>query len=255
MSTFFIGDVHGCYDALQRLLEQIEYQPEHDHLWFAGDLVNKGPDSLRCMQLILSLPHANSVLGNHDLHFLALANDVLPNHKSHNMDDLLESPDRARIVTWLRHRPLLYTHPKGILVHAGLYPTWTLAMSQRYAQEVEQVLQSSQWQDLLIHLYGNTPANWQEHYAGWDRYRSLINIFTRMRFIDSHYQLNFSETNRNTQHTHLSPWYQHCAIATAKRPVYFGHWAALRGHSAHPYYISIDGGCVWGGALLAAQVA
>jgi len=250
MSTYFIGDVHGCYDALQRLLEDIHYQPERDHLWFAGDLVNKGPESLRCMQLILSLPHANSVLGNHDLHLLALASGVLPESKSHNMEDIMESADRDHIVEWLRHRPLLHSHPQGTLVHAGLYPTWTLAASKGYAQEVERVLQGAQWRDLLANLYGNTPADWQESHSGWDRYRAIINIFTRMRFIDNHNQLDFSETSRETNQTHLSPWYKRCSIATPECPVYFGHWASLQGDSQHPDYISIDGGCVWGGKLL-----
>jgi bis(5'-nucleosyl)-tetraphosphatase (symmetrical) len=254
MSTYFIGDVHGCYETLQRLLAQIHYQPEQDHLWFAGDLVNKGPESLRCMQLILSLPHANSVLGNHDLHLLALASDMLPHHKSHNMHDIIESADRDRIIEWLRHRPLLYTHPQGTLVHAGLYPTWTLAESQGYAQEVEKVLQGDTWRDLLANLYGNTPADWQENYTGWDRYRAIINIFTRMRFVDNQYTLDFSETGRETRQPQRAPWYQYCAIATPTCPVYFGHWAALQGNSQHPHYISIDGGCVWGGRLLAIRI-
>ena len=253
MSTYFIGDVHGCYDALQRLLAHINYQPEHDHLWFAGDLVNKGPDSLRCLQLILSLPHANSVLGNHDLHFLALAARVLPEHKSHNMQDIIDSHDCERIVDWLRHRPLLHCDPRGTLVHAGLHPEWTLPAAQGYAHELETLLQGDQWRDLLANMYGNIPADWQENYQKWDRMRSLINIFTRMRFIDEQGCLDFSETNRDTNQAHLYPWYQRCQIATPGCPVYFGHWASLQGRSLHPHYISLDGGCVWGGKLIAIE--
>lgn len=254
MNTFFIGDVHGCYDSLQRLLARIHYQPDQDHLWFAGDLVNKGPDSLRCMQLILSLPNANSVLGNHDLHFLALASGALPSNKSHNMDDIIDSADGEHIIEWMRHRPLLYRHPQGILVHAGLYPTWSIDEATGYAEEVATQLQGENWQQLLQHMYGNHPADWQHHYTGWDRYRALINIFTRIRFINTAYHLDFSETGQTSTQDTLSPWYMHCQIATPECPVYFGHWASLQGQSSHPHYISIDGGCVWGGELVAEKL-
>jgi bis(5'-nucleosyl)-tetraphosphatase (symmetrical) len=251
MTKYFIGDVHGCYAELMKLLDVISYDSKKDSLYFAGDLVNKGPKSYETIKFIMDQPNADTVLGNHDLHLMALASGLLPKNKSHNLDDILKSRKCHDIIDWLRTRPLLIRENSNILVHAGIHPTWDIDMSIAYANEVETHLQSNNWQELIANMYGNTPNVWSENLTGWDRIRCLINIFTRMRFISTNYTLDFDETAATTINTNLKPWFQYPNMLNPKETVYFGHWASLKGNSGSKQFISIDGGCVWGNKLIA----
>ena len=254
MAIYFIGDVHGCYQALQALLQKIGYQPDKDILYFSGDLVNKGPQSYDTMRFIMDLPHAYTVLGNHDLHFLALFAGQFPTHKNHNMQDLLQHPACEGIVSWLRKQPFAHSVGNNLLVHAGIHPTWDLPQTLAYSDEVSTWLSGPNWQKLLGNMYGNTPVEWHPSLTSWDRLRCIINIFTRMRFLGPNYQLDFVETAATAQQPHLSPWFTYDLQLSEDTCLYFGHWAALRGELQHPQCIALDGGYVWGGTLIAHDI-
>lgn len=254
MAKYYIGDIHGCYRELMQLLELIAFNSSTDSLYFSGDLVNKGQYSHETMKFILNTKNVNSVLGNHDLHLLALATGHLPQHKKHNLEGILNSKERIDIIEWIRHRPMLIVNNNDILVHAGIYPTWTLDNAIEYAKELEQALQAPNWQDLMKVMYGDSPDAWDNNLVGWDRLRSIINIFTRMRYIDSKLKLDFTETGSNSSKESLKPWYEYSCNIEADKKVFFGHWASLQGKSNNKKFISIDGGCVWGGKLIAIRV-
>ena len=254
MAEYYIGDVHGCYRELMQLLDLISFNSSTDSLYFSGDLVNKGQYSYETMKFMLSTKNVNSVLGNHDLHLLALATGHLPQHKNHNLEGILNSKERIDIIEWLRHRPMLIVNNNNILVHAGIYPTWNLDNASGYAKELEQVLQAPNWQDLMQVMYGDLPNTWDNNLLGWDRLRAIINIFTRMRYCDSQLKLDFTETGSSSSQEGLKPWYEYnCNIARDEK-VFFGHWASLQGKSNNHQFISIDGGCVWGGKLMAVRL-
>ncbi|MBT4884544.1 MAG: symmetrical bis(5'-nucleosyl)-tetraphosphatase [Legionellales bacterium] len=254
MATYFIGDLHGCYTQLMDLLALIDFKKDKDQLWFSGDLVNKGPLSYKTIKFIMELKNANSILGNHDLHFLALSQGLLPENKNHNLNEIIKHEDCADIVNWLRNRPLIYSQHNNTLVHAGIHPTWTLADATIYANEVEKTLQGPDWLELLKNMYGNSPSRWNNNLQGWLRLRVLINIFTRMRYLSSDLALDFSETDAQPTDKSLKPWYECHENISHDSKVYFGHWASLQGKSNNKQFISIDGGCVWGGQLIAIRI-
>jgi bis(5'-nucleosyl)-tetraphosphatase (symmetrical) len=255
MSIYAIGDVQGCYEPLQRLLEKIDFSPENDTLWFVGDLVNRGPQSLETLRFIKNLGTAAiSVLGNHDLHLLAVATQ---HHKPKNqdtLDDILHANDRDELLDWLRHRPLLH-HDDNLqitLVHAGILPQWSLAEAQQYASEVENVLQSADGETLLQQLYGNEPACWSDNLQGLARWRFIINAFTRMRYLTQEGCLELSaKMPLADAPAALIPWYHFSGRVMVQQTIVFGHWAALNGITDNPYAINIDTGCVWGNRLTA----
>lgn len=258
MSTYAIGDVQGCFTELMNLLELIQFNPNQDCLWFTGDLVNRGPDSLGVLRYVSQLgDHHISVLGNHDLHLLAIAYGEQTPHALDTLDELLAAPDCDSLITWLRHRPLMHHDPSlnFIMSHAGFAPAWSLAHAQTYAQEVESVLQSAHPEQVLGHLYGNQPDLWQNRLQGAERLRCIINYFTRMRYCHRDGRLDFSYKGAlSNKPPALIPWFEVSPRAMIDINIIFGHWAALAGqtHQAHIY--ALDTGCVWGKTLTAMRL-
>ena len=251
MANYFIGDVHGCYKELMSLLELISYNNQTDKLYFSGDLINKGPHSYETIKFVMNDKGADSILGNHDLHFLALATGNLSKNKKHNLNEILNSSDCNDIVEWLRFRPILINVDNNILVHAGIYPGWSLTQANKYGQELEIAFQSDQWLSIIENMYGNYPDAWNDNLTGNDRLRALINIFTRMRFIGPKLKLDFNETGNIPENKKLIPWYEETHRINKDKNIFFGHWASLQGQSNNKQFISLDGGCVWGGKLIA----
>lgn len=257
MPTYAIGDVQGCYDELRDLLQCIAFDPQKDALWFTGDLVNRGHQSLQVLRFIRSLPCAQVVLGNHDIHLLSLANGH--RFKNHTVQDVLAAPDCQELVDWLRQQPLLhYDAQLGyVMTHAGVFPHWSLAQAQAYAREVEQVLQRADYADHLESLYGNQPNQWHADLAGYDRWRFIVNAFTRMRFCTLEGELDFLHLGKiGSQPGHLLPWFTLPHRAIGDTPIVFGHWAALegkvQGESAQVF--ALDTGCAWGASLTAMRL-
>ncbi|MBA2655219.1 MAG: symmetrical bis(5'-nucleosyl)-tetraphosphatase [Gammaproteobacteria bacterium] len=255
MPTYAIGDVQGCYEALRALLDKIEFSPSHDTLWFAGDLVNRGPQSLEVLRFVSKLPHVVSVLGNHDFTLLALAHTDID--IPHTMHDILKAPDRADLINWLRHRPLFYHDEMAnyVLVHAGITPQWTLSLAQKYAKEVEACLRSAQFEPLLANMFGNAPNYWNEDLVGWERYRFIINALTRIRYcnLDGSLELDYKGPPQSAP-AHLMPWYKFAIQDLNQTKILFGHWAALEGKVEESHVFPLDTGCVWGNALTALRL-
>lgn len=258
MATYAIGDVQGCYGALQRLLEQVGFDPAADTLWFAGDLINRGPDSLATVRFIRSLgDRAVAVLGNHDLHFLAVAEGVRPPSRSDTLDTLLAAPDLPDITAWLRQLPLMH-RDKALgycMVHAGIPPMWSLKKARRRAREVEVCLQGGDYRRFLKAMYGNHPAGWQKGLRGMKRLRVITNYFTRMRFCSPDGMLDLTNKSGPMSVTEgYAPWFALENRKTRGKAILFGHWAALEGNTAEPGIFALDTGCVWGGCLTALRL-
>lgn len=259
MATYAIGDVQGCFDALQKLLTFIEYNPNHDHLWFAGDLINRGPHSLETLRFIYHLqPRPIIVLGNHDLHYLAVASRTESLKPSDTLNELLTAPDSHILWEWLRHQKLLHYDQtlNMALVHAGLPPPWNLSESIAYAQEVEKALQGENYSEFFKNMYGNTPDEWDPHLQSWPRLRLITNYLTRMRLCDKRGRLELATKNATVSEKspNFLPWFAHPHRKTAHIDILFGHWAALRGQVTVPHVYALDTGCVWGGQLSALRL-
>lgn len=256
MSTYAIGDVQGCFEALLRLLDKIQFDAQHDTLWFTGDLVNRGPQSLETLRFIHSLgKKAITVLGNHDLTLLAVGNHAIPyNPARHTFIDILEAPDRDELLNWLQFQPLLH-HDEQLqftLVHAGFSPLWDLPTAMTLAKEVETVLQSAHSLEFFKHMYGNYPNTWGPQLTGWDRLRYIVNCFTRLRFCNAKGQLELSSTEaENHAPEGFSPWFKIPNRKSQTLNIIFGHWAALNGKTDEPNVFPLDTGCVWGKCLTA----
>jgi len=257
MATYAIGDIQGCHDELQRLLEHIKFDPSNDHLWFVGDLVNRGPNSLAVLRFIKGLGDtATSVLGNHDLHTLAVANGHLQYHRNDNIDDILHADDRDELTDWLRHLPLLHHDEKlnFTMIHAGLPPQWGLATAQSCAKEVEAILQSDQHVEFLDRMYGNEPAQWNEELKDWDRLRFITNCFSRLRYCDADGVLALEEKGApGSQANNLVPWFEVPNRKNADMRIVFGHWSTLGAIDSDTIY-PVDTGCLWGESLTALRL-
>lgn len=255
MAVFAIGDVQGCADALKKLLERVRFDTAEDTLWFAGDLVNRGPQSLEVLRFVRGLgEHAITVLGNHDLHLLAMSQGIRTVSKS--LAVVLHAEDGPELVDWLRSRPLLHhdTRLGYVLVHAGLYPGWTLEEAAGYAKEVEQALASDEYRELLSGMYGNEPRRWSDQLTGMERHRAIINTFTRMRFVTADGTLDFQHKGPpGSQPEGLMPWFAAPGRRNAGEHILFGHWSAL-GTVDTPRVYPLDTGCVWGGELTAMRL-
>jgi bis(5'-nucleosyl)-tetraphosphatase (symmetrical) len=257
MAVYAIGDIQGCFDELQALLDRIGFNPGADRLWFAGDLVNRGPKSLETLRFISGLGDvAVSVLGNHDLHLLAAAHGHPIDHDDHTLDAILVAPDRDELIDWLRHQPLL--HHDGQLgftmLHAGLPPQWDLELASSCAREVEAVLQGDRTADFIDHMYGNKPKRWSEDLAGWDRLRFIVNCLTRMRFCNRDGKLEFKcKGAPGRQRKGYYPWFDIPWRASRDMNIVFGHWSTLRTCDAPGIY-PIDTACLWGGSLTALRI-
>ncbi len=252
MPTYAIGDIQGCLQPLLRLLDKIHYNPAQDQLLFTGDLVNRGKESLETLRFIMQLP-ANTVcvLGNHDLSLLTSALGFIS--PSPHTKNILTAPDKDILLDWLRHRPMLYTHPHYpfTLTHAGIYPAWDLVEAQALAHEAERALQNDDYPVLLKNLFGNEPRLWEPTLAGWDRIRFILNAFTRMRFCTAKNELDLSAKGSLEQHSELIPWFAVFNRPTKNDKLLFGHWAALSQEVNYPNIYPLDTGCVWGNCLTA----
>ena len=252
MAIYAIGDVQGCYDELRRLLERIEFDPTRDRLWFAGDLVNRGPQSLEVLRYVKSLgDRAVTVLGNHDLHLLALSQGNQRHYRHGSLEAILQAPDRHDLLDWLRHRPLMYHHEKRgyCLLHAGLPPQWDIPTALRLARELETTLQGTGFHAFCHGMYGNEPSRWSEGLRGMDRLRFITNCFTRLRFCDAEGRIKLKHKGPpGSQRKGRIPWFEHPQRATSGQRIVFGHWSTL-GYVARHNAWALDTGCLWGGAL------
>jgi len=255
MATYVIGDVQGCFQSLTRLLKHIQFDQKNDVLWFTGDLVNRGSESLAVLRFVSSLGSQHiTVLGNHDLHLLAVADGTAKLHAEDTLQEILASPDRDQLLHWLINRPLLHydEHVNVVLTHAGIAPCWTLHQAILLAKEVENILHGDKAHLLLSHLYGNQPDLWDDGLEGYDRYRCIVNYFTRMRLCDEKGRLDFAYKG-TLQHrpTHLFPWFAVPNCKVKDVDIVFGHWAALGGEVNVPRVYALDTGCVYGNKLTA----
>ncbi len=257
MPTYAIGDIQGCADELGRLLDLLRFDPSRDRLWFAGDLVNRGPGSLEVLRLVHSLDACSVVvLGNHDLHLLALGEGNTKHAKKSNLGAVLEAPDRDQLLHWLRHRPLMHHDAsRGFtLVHAGLAPQWSLAQALAHARELESVLRGPDYRDYLFAMYGNEPARWSPDLAGMERLRFITNCLTRVRYCTADGTLALKEKGTlATRPKSLIPWFHCPGRQTREERIIFGHWSSL-GYWARDNVWGIDSGCLWGGHLTALRV-
>jgi bis(5'-nucleosyl)-tetraphosphatase (symmetrical) len=258
MAIWAIGDLQGCYDTTQRLLERLRFDPAVDRLWFCGDLVNRGGQSLETLRLVHSLrDQAAVVLGNHDLSLLAIGERREEEQRKVNPDlqRVVLAEDRDALLGWLRRQKLAHVDRSigWMMVHAGLAPKWTTQMAERHAREVEERLQSDQYARLLRNMYGDGPA-WNPRLGGVDRQRAIINVFTRMRYCSPRGRISFEDKGvPGTQPAGLYPWYEVPGRAERDLRIVCGHWSALGlflGHGVH----AIDTGAVWGGKLTALQL-
>ncbi len=259
MATWAIGDIQGCYDELARLIEKIGYDPARDTLWFCGDLVNRGGQSLAALRLIRSLNERTVVtLGNHDLSLLAIAERSEQDQAKVNPElrEVLFAPDRTELLDWLRHRPLLHADRKlgYMMIHAGLAPRWGVAEAERVAREIEIRLRASDYRRLLKQMFGNKPDTWSPKLAGIERLRAGINVLTRMRYCDIRGRIAFAEKGMpGTQKPGQYPWFEVPGQARRDLRIVCGHWSTL-GRFAGLGVYAIDTGCVWGGALTAMRL-
>jgi bis(5'-nucleosyl)-tetraphosphatase (symmetrical) len=254
MATYAIGDVQGCFATLMTLLEAIAFDRVQDRLWFAGDLVNRGPRSLEVVRFVMGLgDRAVTVLGNHELHLFAVAYSGRRLKSKDTVAAILEAPDREAMLTWLRHRPFLHYDAalETVMVHAGLPPQWTLSTAVACAKEASSHLQDASFAAFLQHIMGNHAATWPEAPEAPDRLPYIINCFTRMRFCDAQGRLELaSKGPPGTQPEPYLPWFCHAHRAHAETTAVFGHWAALGAYTAPGVY-ALDTGCVWGEELTA----
>ena len=255
MALYAIGDIQGCFSCLQRLLDIIEFDPVRDHLWFAGDIVNRGPESLSTLRFIKSLgASATAVLGNHDLHLIATAYGKATSRSRDTIQPILDSPDCIDLIEWLRHRPLFHVKHQYCLVHAGIAPQWTICEAKKYSQEVETVLQGDQIETFLEQMYGNEPNTWSENLSEWERLRFITNVFTRMRYCSLDGALYMKAKHSPADNTKaIIPWFEFSNRQSQEATIVFGHWSAL-GLQISSEIVALDTGCVWGGHLTAVRL-
>lgn len=254
MATYAIGDLQGCLQPLQALLDKIEFDKTKDSLWFVGDLINRGPQSLETLRFVKSLDPIVS-LGNHDLHLLAVAYDTEPKKKYDTLNEILEAPDKIDLIEWLRHRPMLHTNNSHVMTHAGLAPAWTVDQARYLAKEVEELLQGPEVKFYLENMYGNTPNQWRDDLTDVQRFRCIVNYFTRMRYCYQDGSLELEFKGRLTDKPKdLVPWYLVPNRKNTDAKIVFGHWAALDGKTNTKNIFAIDTGCVWGRCLTALRL-
>jgi len=253
--TYVIGDVQGCLHAFLDLIAAIAYDPRRDRLWFTGDLVNRGEDSLGMLRWCMAHDDGIvAILGNHDLHLLAVAEGFVPPHKKDTLSEILEAPDRAEVLEWLRRRPLLHREGDWLMVHAGLMPAWTAQQAQSLARELEDVLRGKAYRGFLRQMYGNEPRHWSEALSGQDRLRLIANAMTRMRFLHPDGGLEFLHKCAPTQAPPgLIPWFDMPGRLSRDVRVLFGHWSTL-GLYLRDDVAALDTGCLWGGRLTALRI-
>ncbi len=252
---YLIGDIQGCDDALERLLAEIGFSPSRDRLVVLGDLVNRGPASLAVLRRLLALGSAATcLLGNHDLHLLAVAHGVRPLKRGDTVADILDSPQREAWLDWLRRQPLAHAEGGWLCVHAGVVPQWDSATTLELAAEVQQVLRGPGLGPFLHAMYGDEPRRWSEALQGVERWRFVVNTLTRIRFCAEDGTLDFkAKAGLDAAPPGYRPWFEIETRRTRGEPVAFGHWSAL-GLVNRPDLIALDTGCVWGGCLSAMRI-
>jgi bis(5'-nucleosyl)-tetraphosphatase (symmetrical) len=252
---YLVGDVQGCCNPLEQLLQTIDFSPSRDHLYVLGDLVNRGPDSLGVLRRLRGLGHAATcLLGNHDLHLLAVAHGVRKPHRSDTLGGILNAPDRDDWLNWLRQQRLAVWAHGWLMVHAGIVPQWDVAQTVSLAGEVETMLRSPDIGDFLISMYGNEPARWRDDLQGVDRLRCVVNSLTRLRFCALDGTMEFAtKEGVDGAPQGFMPWFEVPGRRTAGTPVAFGHWSTL-GLINRDDLLSLDTGCLWGGQLTAVRV-
>ncbi|PFG45341.1 bis(5'nucleosyl)-tetraphosphatase ApaH [Vibrio sp. ES.051] len=251
MATYIVGDIQGCFDELQQLLKQVSFSAKNDQLWLAGDLVARGPKSLETLRFVKALgDSAQVVLGNHDLHLLSVAHGFKKLKDKDKTAPIFSAPDKEELLAWLARQPLLAEHDDFVMCHAGISPQWDLITARECAREVEKIIQSSNLPWLLKNMYSNQPNYWDHSLQGLDRYRYIINAFTRMRFcyLDGRLDMECKLPPQQVSDNELIPWFDVPQRIHLNKAVLFGHWAALQGH-IDDEFIGLDTGCVWGGNL------
>jgi len=255
MAFYLIGDLQGCNEPLGRLLDTLDFSPSRDTLYLLGDLVNRGPDSLGVLRRLMALGDAaRCLLGNHDLHLLAIAHGVRKPNRSDTLDNILRATDRGALLDWLRQRPMALQAHGWLMVHAGVLPSWDAVQTVALAGEVEAVLRGPDWIAFLQGMYGDRPDHWHEDLAGAERLRAIVNALTRLRFCSSKGQMEFVTKNAAAAAPPgFMPWFDIPGRRTVGTPVAFGHWSTLR-QAPRADVLALDTGCVWGGCLTAARL-
>jgi bis(5'-nucleosyl)-tetraphosphatase (symmetrical) len=255
LATYAIGDLQGCFAPLERLVASFDFDPRRDRLWFVGDLVNRGPESLRCLRFVKELGDAAiAVLGNHDLHLVCVAEGVERQKKRDTLDDVLAAPDRDELVAWLRHRPLMHAEGEFALVHAGLLPQWTVEHARSLAAEVEACLRGPDYRKLLEKMYGDEPDRWSDDLRGIERLRVIINAMTRLRVCDRDGAMVLKFKGEPDEASDAwTPWFDFPTRRSRDHVIVCGHWSAL-GLALRPDLLSLDSGCVWGRSLTAVRL-
>lgn len=258
MATYVVGDLQGCFSPLMRLMDKLKFDPAFDRLWFAGDLVNRGPQSLQTLRYAKSLGHSSvSVLGNHDISLIAAAHGVITPHKS--LATLFNAPDFAELLDWVSHRPLLHIDEKldAVMVHAGIPPVWDLKTARSCAREAEIQLQKPDPSRWLTAIYDNKPTEWNPRAKAIDRQRYTVNALTRMRYCDPKGRLELKQKQSpevvRASHPELIPWFRHPIRRKIPQAIYFGHWSTL-GYHHQNNVTALDTGCVWGGKITAIRI-
>ena len=256
MATYAVGDIQGCLPSLLTLLETINFQTE-DSLWAAGDLVNRGPQSLDTLRFFYNMgDRAKIVLGNHDLHLLACWHGARKVGRNDTFDEILQADDAEELMHWLQHQPLLH-RDKNLgytMVHAGIPPLWNITFAKARAKEVHKILRSEHAPIFFQNMYGNEPANWDNSLSDFMRLRVITNYLTRMRFCTAEGELEFkSKGEPDSPPEGFRPWYEH-PHQCAKENILFGHWAAMMGETGQKKFTGLDTGCVWGGKLSAIRL-
>ncbi len=256
MALYLIGDVQGCNAPFTHLLKTIDFSPSRDTLYLLGDLVNRGPGSLQVLRQLMALgSSAQCLLGNHDLHLLAVAEGVRKPHRSDTLDEILNAPDRHDLLHWIRHRPLALKAQNWLLVHAGVLPQWSVEQTLALAEEVSAMLRSHEGPQWLQSMYGNEPRQWSDTLEGADRWRVIVNALTRLRFCNAEGEMEFATKDSAAAAPEgFMPWFEVPGRRTAGAPVAFGHWSTL-GLIMRPDLLALDTGCVWGGCLSAVRLS
>lgn len=266
MAIYAIGDIQGCVVALEEMLDTLGFTPGSDQVWLTGDLVNRGAHSLETLRLVKKLGmSAVTVLGNHDLHLLAVAAGIRDHRSDDTLQPILRAPDRDELLHWLRHQPLVHmdtnmpaktakARGKIMMMHAGVYPGWRAREVARYAGEVETLLRGDQYRQFLAHMYGRSPTHWSQPMGKWQRVRFITNVLTRIRYVNQNAQLNFTHKGApGNQPKSWMPWFMHADMKCKKWRIVFGHWSAL-GFFQRGNVMCLDSGCAWGKTLTAIRL-
>ncbi|MDP2811167.1 MAG: symmetrical bis(5'-nucleosyl)-tetraphosphatase [Rhodocyclaceae bacterium] len=258
MATYAIGDIQGCFGELTQLLEYIGFNRKLDRLWFVGDLVNRGPDSLQVLRFVRDLGEAAvTVLGNHDLHLVMQAEGFGRASREDTLAAVLAAPDRDALMAWLRGLPLFHVEGEYAMVHAGLLPQWDVVQAADLSNEAAEALTCPAWRDFLAHMWGSEPNGWRDDLAGWERLRVVINAMTRMRFVNAGGAMELrapgSKGPPERGPDGCVPWFEAPGRRSADHALIFGHWSAL-GFRQTRNLLALDSGCLWGGRLTAVRL-